>query len=419
VKAFQNRWILFGVPSLVCSLWLIWAFPRMHPATRFGLLTNSRGYEELARHFASKHMVDTSGWSGLAEAHALDENQFLRLTMPDDPMARHFPDAEVKVTLTPPGNKKTSSTVTLRTDGSVLAWKFPEATMGRSPMNQPDSAMHELAGADSDHYTKTTAESAEDDSDQRTGKTSDLKWQMIEPASGSPHISITETAKDGLVWKADTVYKLPESLHKRLNASSIARISAGVAWTALLVIALGIAVFREGGGRTARAMKERASIRLAVAAALGIAASTFLQWDAAAAEIGSAASVALELLSVVLGGLALGLPCYFILAATVLGARLQPARVRGLRLMGSKEIFTAQVGEEILGGWLAAPMIVALPLIIGAVLRTPVFGGFSDGVLLTPAPVLFAATDPAEFPTLGVAALFGFMIPLSLRFRKP
>ncbi len=402
----NKRWLPLCLASLLCCCWLPWALPRLHPAARLKLIHDYDGYVDAARKFAAANvMMDLSRWRATAEVETLTDNQELRLMMPNDDMARHFPDAGVHIYLYPP-DREGNATFTFRPDTSPMAWKLPmpEEPVKSAQVDQ-DAAMHELAGADASHYNETIAGSA-------GPRGSEFKWQMAEHGSNSAHIAIDEVVRYGRVWKADTIYKLPESVAKKIDKFPVTRFTLGCLWTLILVAALVIPVIREGSGRTARAMKEGSAIWLALAAALGIASTIALEWGNQEDNSG----FALGVLATVVGGTIMGIPFYAMFSGTALCARLHPLKVRNMRLLGSRWIFTRTVGSELLAGWLGAPVLLALPLVVTAVLGAPAFGGYDDGLFLSRSALFLAATSAAQQATLGIVALFGVMIPLVLRY---
>ena len=412
MKLLRNRWTPLSALSLISALWLPWAFPRLHPSARLNLVFDRDTYISMARDFAARHMMDVSGWGVYVQAESFIKNQDLRLTMPNDDMARHFPDAAVHTYFLPSGNGA-SAKLTVRPDGHPLDWKFPlPREMKKADMDMPDPVMHELAGADSSHYNGVTIAGNTD------AAQNEFKWQMAEHSPGSAHIAIDESVRNGLVWKADTIYTLPEAVAKRFDAFPVVRLVGGIGWYVLMIVAGVLAVLREGSSRTARAMKEGSAIVLACAVGASIALNLILSWGSVAAESPSTSSGAYEVLAVLMGATALGLPYYLMGAGTALCARLHPARVRGYRLLGSRDILSRNVGTELFAGWLASAVTLALPLAMGAVIGRPTFGGYSDDFLLSRFPIVVGLLDAFDSAALGLVGLFGLMIPLALRFLR-
>lgn len=401
-----RRWVQLVLLSAACCLWLPWAVPRLHPAARLRLIYDRAGYIDAARKFAAANvMMDLSRWRAAAEAETLNKNQDLRLMMPNDEMAKHFPDAGVHIFLYPP-DRAGNATFTFRPDMAPISWKLPVPEEPvRSAQVDQDRAMHELAGADASHYNEIIVGSA---GPQGT----EFKWQMAENGTDSAHIAINEVVRNGRVWKAETVYKLPDSIARKLDKFPVTRFTRGCIWSAILFLAVVIPVIREGSGRVGRAMKEGAAIMFGLTAAIGVSLTVILEWGSDP----TTESTAMGILATVLATTVLGIPFYLMFAATALNARLHPMRVRSMRLLGSRWALSRSVGAEAFSGWMAAPVFVALPMLISLVTGAPAFGGYDDGLLLNRFPALLASCGIAQQALLGVVALFGLMIPLSLRY---
>ena len=405
----SGRWIVAGILSLLAATWLVWAFPRLHPAARLGLRYDRDGYLDAARKMAASHGVDVSNWRAYVKTENLSNNQELHLRMPSDKVAQSFPDADVLTNflpLTGPGVK-----ITTRPDGHPLSWKMPMPAAKGAPsdMGAASKAMHEMAGEDSGGYTMM-----EHDVPEAEG----LAYKWVRKAAAGPHVDIQTTVKDGIVWQAKTVFTLPEKFNRTSDTFSVLRVIAGCAWSIWLALAIIVPVMREGGGAAARAMKDRSPIVLSAAAALAVTLAGMIEWDDEMISVSVASGASIEVLSLVLGGLIIGLLFYSMSAATVMNARVHPARVRGFRLLGTSAFYSRQVGAELLGGWLFAPVLVALPLLTGAVFRQPVYKGFLETLPLSRLPVPDALLNATAQETVAVIAFLGVLLPFSIRFSR-
>lgn len=405
----RNRWLPLCLLWFGACIWLMWAFPRYHAGARLQLELDHDGYLALARQFAARHGLDVSGAVGSVSAETLAKNQELRFLMPADEMARTFPVAQIHANFTLPGKGGVAG-FTFRPDGQPLAWKFPmPAQVQTSPAqaSAPDAVMHEVAGADCAHYSLTSGGS---DGTQ-------CHWQRTETGSVSPHISIDASFRNGLVWQADTVFRIPEAISKQFDAFTVTRVVTGSIWVLLLLFALVVSVLREGGGRTALAMKNSSALWLSGAAVLSFVLSSWLGWEAQTISISSTASaLGTKILAIVVGAMVLGLCFYAMFAGTVLNARLHPVQVRSLRLLGTSAVFSRTVGSALLAGWLLAPLLVALPLALSAAISIPAFKGYDDSLILARTPVLDTLLNSPGQDTIALLGLFGVMVPLALRF---
>jgi sigma-B regulation protein RsbU (phosphoserine phosphatase) len=406
----MNRWRLPCLASIAVSLWLLWALPRFHPAARLGLQTDRRGYLAQAGAVASHQHTDVTGWTGYAQAETLGKNQFLKLSMPNDPMARDFPASQVVVNFLP--SSGATARVTLRPDGRPLAWKLPVPTAAPagSEKAMATAAMHQMAGPLSEHFAVT--------SDGISGKDGmGYKWK----ASGTgeePVLGVEATVKGGLVWQAKTLFTLPEAVARQFDTFPVARTLASSLWFLLLLVAVAIPILREGGGSTARAMKDRSAIFLSVAAAVIFLAIAWIEFDDELISVTVMTGLSTEIFSMIFSGLVVGLLFYGVNAATALNAVRNPRPVRGFRLLGTSAFRSRIVGEELLGGWLFAPLFVAVPLLVSAALRAPAFGGYEDALLLSRSPVPDAVLNGLSQSSTALLALAGSLIPLALRFRR-
>jgi membrane protein implicated in regulation of membrane protease activity len=201
-----------------------------------------------------------------------------------------------------------------------------------------------------------------------------------------------------------------------LETFSVVRIVVSSLWFVAVFAGLAIPVFREGGGSAARSMKDRPAILIGVAEGLSVSVLGLMAWDNIMLSVSGSSGIALEVFGLLLGGALSGLLYYSTSAATVLNARLHPGSVRGFRLLGTRAIVSRPVGAELLGGWLLAPLVAALPLLTALLIRKPVFGGYDDSILLSRVPVLQSLLASGEQETVGVIAWAGVLIPLALRF---
>jgi serine phosphatase RsbU (regulator of sigma subunit) len=408
-----KRWLATCLLSVVAIGWLVWAFPRLHPAARLGLRFDRDGYLTQARQIAAGERIGVDGWRGYVKAETLADNQELQFKMPSDDMAHAFPDAQVLTNFLPL-DQSAGAKVTMRPDGRPLSWKLPVATAGSaaSARAMADQAMHEMETADSSRFSMTS-----DGVSDSNGTT--YKWKRTEQGSDMPQLGVEESVKNGAVWQAKTVFTLPEAAAKQFDAFPLARVIASCAWSLFLLAAMAVAILREGSGSVARAMKDRSGIWISTGVGLLFAVAEFTEWDDEMISVPVATGVSTEVLGLVLGAVIVGLMFYSLCAATVLNARLHAGRVRGFRLLGSRAFFSQTVGAEFLGGWLLSPVVVSLPLLVGAVMRKPAFGGFDDSLLLNRVPVLHALLGATGQETAAVIALLGALIPLAIRFSKP
>jgi len=411
---FRSRWTLPCVLALISALWLASVASRVHPAARLNLKYDRAGYLALGRQLSINHGVAAGDASGYARVETLAKNQDLRFMMPANKTVQMFPEAQVTVNLLPAG-KSTGPRITFGTDGHPLGWKFPESlSIKPAPSNSPENAMRELAGDDSNTFEMANPGSV-------AGATRDMQWQHADEgknSTASPHVSIDESEKKGAVFQADTVFTIPDAIGKKLDSFNLVRTIVGPIWFILLFAAVAIPVLREGSGRTARAMMDSSARWIGIAAALAVAVGSMLEWDDEVSGVSAASGLLIEVLGVLVGGLIVGLLLYAMAAGTVLNASLHPARARGFRLLGSKAVLSRTVAHELLAGWVIAPVLVALPLALSLILRSPAFRGYDDTMLLSRFPVLMSLVSTADQSAIAVVALFGVLIPLARRFVK-
>ncbi|MES1257451.1 MAG: PP2C family protein-serine/threonine phosphatase, partial [Acidobacteriota bacterium] len=320
-------------------------------------------------------------------------------------------NSRVVTNFLPPAGGATAH-VTLRPDGRPLAWKLPvpAAAPADSDKAMASTALRQMTGALSEHFAMTA--------DGISGKDGmGYKWK----ASGTgeePVLGVDATVRNGSVWQANTVFTLPETAARQFDSFPIARTVASSLWCVLLLAGLAIPVLREGGGNTARAMKDRSAIFLSVAAALIFLLTAWAEFDDELVSIPVVTGLGMEIFSMILGSVVVGFLFYAVNAATALSAVRHTRAVRGFRLLGTTAFRSRIVGEELLGGWLFAPLFVSVPLLVSALLRVPVFGGYEDTVLLSRLPVIDAVLNSLSQSSAGILALAGTLIPLALRFSR-
>jgi serine phosphatase RsbU (regulator of sigma subunit) len=409
MRRFRERWL---PPCLICAaagIWLVWAFPRLDPAARLGLQFDREGYLAQARGIAARQHVDVTGWSSYAKAETLNKNQQFRIAMPDAPMSHEFPPAQVVTNFLP--RKGAGARITLRPEGRPLSWKLPvpEAKADAADMSMASDAMHQMAGGLSSHFAMTTGGVS-------GGDGMGFKWKAQGTGQDSPALGIEESVRNGVVAQANTIFTMPASVSREYDSFPAVRVVISALWFLLLIVGLAVPILREGGGVVARTMKDRSVIVLGSAAAAFFLVAAILDWDDDLISASVASGIAMEVLGMLLGSVVIGLLFYFVNAATVLNARLHVLSVRGFRLLGSSAFFSRNVGQELLGGWMFAPLIVSIPLAVGLLFRVPAFGGYDDGLLLGKLPALDALANVIGQETLAVVSFVGILIPLVLRF---
>ena len=269
----MNRWLLPCVCAVGGAIWLAWAFPRLHPSSHLGLQLDRDGYLAEARKLSASHGTDVRGWHGYVKASSKPDHQELRLQMPDDDIARAFPPAVVDVTFLPRGDDPAAS-VTLRPDARPLDWKLPAAKDAQKSDSSAAaaSALHELAGQTAAQFKASTAGASSRDGVE-------FAWERVERAPDTPQIRIDSFVTGGRVTRADTNFTPPELFQKRLSKFPVIRVSAGAAWSLLLLLGFAIPILREGATNAARSMKDRSAIWLAGLFTLLLLVTGFVEWD--------------------------------------------------------------------------------------------------------------------------------------------
>jgi serine phosphatase RsbU (regulator of sigma subunit) len=411
-----KRWLLPGLLAVAATIWLVWAFPRFHPSARLGLALDRDGYIAQARTFATNHGVNTDGWHGVAKAESSTDRQILRDKMPNDEIARTFPSGVVTATLRTKGGDDhggATAEVTLRPDGRTLGWEFPaqKTKLPGDPKAIAESALRELVG---DGFSKYQIVN---------GGTPDhggwlFAWERTETSPDTPTIRVEVHVENGKVKQVETNFKLPEGLGNHLDRFGMIPVVAGFVWFPLLIASVVVAIVRDGALNTAKSMRDHAAIWLSAAVPVLFLSSVLIDWEEefAGSSMGGKVTTGLGL---ALGAVLLGLLFYAVLSATILNARLQPTRVRGLRLLPTKGFFNRLTGTEMLGGFLSAPMLVSIPLAISAILRVPAQHGYDDDTLLSRFPAMNLFLGLGNQETLAHLAFLGILIPAALRIPAP
>jgi hypothetical protein len=395
--------------SLVASLWLVWAFPRLHPAARIGLQFDREGYLAAARGIAARQHVDATEWRAYAKVETLNKNQQFIIAMPNAPMAHEFPPGQIATNFLP--SKGPGARITLRPDGRALSWKLPAppAPAGSSDMSMANDAMNQMAGPLSSHFAMTA-------SGVSGSEGMGYKWKAVGTGQDSPVLSIDESVKNGIVAQANTVFTPPTGASREFDSFPVVRVVASSLWFLALLAGVVIPVLREGGGAMARAMKDRSAIVLSIAAAVVFALTAFFEWDDEMMSVPSVdGGTVIEVLGMALGAVLIGLMFYFANSVVVLSARRHVLSVRGFRLLGTKAFLSRPTGSELLGGWLFGPAFAAVPLLVSAVVHKPVFGGYEDGFLLRRLHAMDALLNIVGQETLVIVLFAGVLIPLVLR----
>ena len=405
----RNQWAAWALTGAAAAMFLLWAFPRLHPAARLGLKYDRQGYLEQGRLAAAKNGVDAAGWRGYALLDTQRRNQDLHRMMPRNQTAAAFPEAQVETNFLPKAGS--TAKVTMRQDGRPLEWKLPVPAKGTGDAQAEAvarKAFEEIAGAEAARYAPEG-----DPATDSEGVT--YKWRRSDTVAGVPALVIEVSVKNGRAWHTRSILEYP-MMPRRLDALPVYRATATTLWFILLLLAVVVPVLREGGGAAARALKDKSTLRLSVAAAAVFTVTAILEWDDDMIGVSAVSGVSLEILSLVLGGVIIGLMFYMMSAATALNARVHAGRIRGFRLLGTPAFLSRTTGTELLGGWLMAPVVAAMPLFLCAITRAPLFKGYSDSFPLGRWPVADALTDAAAQETIAVVALMGALIPLANRW---
>lgn len=410
----NRRWVTAVLVFLAGTMWLLWAFPRYHPSTRLGFRYDREEYLAKARGFAAANGVSTDGWKGYVIAETLTHNQELHYKMPGDKMARAFPDAQIKTNFLPASGSGAS--VTLRPDGRPLGWKLPAPDAKNKTGAKGDGRkadVHKL-------MENMTGDGAKDFTLMADGVAGDdgmgYKWREGGAAIENPRADLEIIAKDGIIWQAKSDFQVPESVSSQFKSSPSFAIAVASIWFVVLFLGILIPVAREGGGPTARALKDRVPMWLASFAALAVLIASYIGWDDELVSATDASGFVNEILGLTVGPLFMGLLFNIVIAGTVLSARVHPMKVRGFRLLGTKAFFSRTTGTELLGGWLFGPLLAGFPLLLSAVLHLPLFKSYDDGLLLNRVPVTGALLDTVSKNLISIIALLGLMLPLAIRF---
>jgi len=405
----MKRWLAPGCLFAAASLWLVWAWPHLNPASRLGLRYDLDGYIAQARQVAASQGFDLAGWHGYAKAQTLAKNQYVHARMPGDKMGRAFPDAQVLTTFLPPGSGA-AARITLRPDGRPLSWKLsgvpPISSGPKDDVAMAHKAMEQMTGDDVSNYTIT--------SDGAPGSDGmSFKWKRNVTSREMPQAGVEVSVKNGAAFQVDTKFTLPDSLGHEFDSFSAVRVTASIVWVLMLLVALAIAVLREGGAATARIVKDGAAVRFGLVLGLISAVGSFIEWDSAVFSVRSAA---LRTLSILAGAAFMGLFFYLVDAATMLNARLAPDAARGFRLLSTRAAYSRLVAGEMFGGWLAAPLLVSVPLLVSGLMRLPAFEGYEDDAVLARFPVLDGLLSVSTAAVVAVVVLFGVLAPLAARW---
>jgi hypothetical protein len=406
-----KRWLLPCFLAVVSSIWLVWAFPRLHPAARLGLTMDRNGYIERSRAFATSNGLNTNGWIGQAKVETQTKQQMAREKLATDEIAQTFPSASVSVTLLARSGSE-SVEMTLRPDGRLLSWSFPvpKTALPGDPKALAESALRELVGDDESKYHSVSEGTQEEGA-------SVFAWERTETTPDPPSVRVEVHVQNGRVKSADTKFNIPDGLKDRLDKFPLPEVVSGFIWFTLLLTAVVVTILREGSANAARSIKDRSAMWIAAAVPVMflISAAVDWEWEDGGFKVSNLVVTGLAL---VLGACFLGLAFYALMVATVLTARLHPMRVRGLRLLPGKGFFSRLVGAEILGGLLCAPALVSVPLAISAIFRLPAHHGYEDTLLLSRLPVLDAFASLPNQEALLDLAFLGVLIPTALRFKR-
>jgi hypothetical protein len=397
------------VLAITGTLWLLWSFPRLHSANSLQLRCDREGYFAQARRIAAGNGANLAGWKSYVELDTARKNQLFQATQPHDETAQAFPAATIQVTFIPRGGE--TATVTMRADGRPLNWKLPAPSTDShaDARTVAESALRRIAGDDTNKFAVTSAGTG--------GHGGALfAWHRRQDGPDPAGIKIEISVKNGMAWRADTTFTRPEKVASRYDDVSVPRFVMGLAWFVLLFAALAVAILREGG-QLVRSMRDPAAIRLGLAVGLMTAISVGLQDDIIVSAT-EASSTVTNILGIVVGGLFMGFMAYAVLAGTILNVRLHASRVRGLRLLPTGAIFSRTVGREVLGGWLAAPLLVSIPLASSALVGLRVYRGYEDSSILNAWPAITSLVSLPDQGILAALAMLGLLIPLGLRFSR-
>ncbi len=417
----MRRWLLLAVLSAAAAIFLISTYPYLTPPARLHLVYGRQEYLDAARRLAAAQGANVESWRGYANADIKTDNQVLHHRMPQDPVAQAFPDAEILTEFVPPQHGP-AVTVTLRPDGSPLDWKLPRPsnTTGSADDSQvANRALALVTGRTSLNYAKVA---------QGVQAREGLRylWQWIGSGQDASSIGIEAVIRNKLAWQVKTNFNLPSAVQRELLSIRPLLAGASVLYWIVILLALVLSLRIAGRARLGRALKEKSILRLTTvfAAAAALAVMVGFDDEVLTGLVGAGIffsyenSVAAKVTLLILASLQAGLLLYLIGAATLLNANWHPARVRGFWLMGTKAFFSRVTGSEILGGWLFAPVFLAVRLAAAAAFHVPLYGGLQNFALLSQWPVINSVMNSLMLDDLYLLALAGVLIPQVLRLSR-
>lgn len=140
------------IPALAAIagvLLLLFLFPRIDPAARFGTALDRDSAIQRARAIATRYGVNTTGWRASATIVTDEKLRAYVSTFPEDPAARIFTPLAWGVLFTDPGAKRTAR-VKLFADGRPAEWEMKPAqdpSASADPIT-PDAVLQDFAGSD-------------------------------------------------------------------------------------------------------------------------------------------------------------------------------------------------------------------------------------------------------------------------------
>lgn len=405
----MNRWIAVTLVGVVAGGFAFRAFPRYETAAHLGYTLDREEFIARARDFAASHGIDVSGREGYAMAGHNRSAQLFRLEHSNDPLARVLPAGTATVAFALPGNKVAS--VEFTSDGQLNTWKLPTAAVAKpgDPATVARQALHDIAGDAARFFPPTMPGRSIRDG-------TEFAWQWNEKGTDA-RIRITAVVKNGYARQGDKDFTPPNGFSKTHDNFPAWRAIPAVAWWVALFACI-FPMRRGGAADLVRGMKERSVLVLSIVfGALGGGLNSILAVKDAETVISGDNGMGQLVLGSLLGGVFLAVFFFLIMASLVANARPHASRVRGLRLAGTADFFTRGVASEALGGLIAAPLLIAIPLVFAALFRARVFTVPPDSLVLNPAPALYSIADAFNQETLILLGLFGCMIPMALRLK--
>lgn len=379
--------VLPAIAAFIGAVALVFMAGRFHPAHAWGFRFDRGQAIALAKAQANALGVPADGWNALVNQDTDTQLDYYQSRHPEDPAAQALSPFVANVVLASPDGRS-SIYVQLASDARVAAWERKEEGSKSWTMNSMrsavDAAFRQIAGPNADQYHPLTEGAA-------TKEGLRFTWERLS-ASAAFQPTIDVIVQDGAVVHAETHYSFDKQFNREYDYRDESMDWFRLAYGSLyFVLALSAAILYAVGS-----IRKKVKQRFAITLAVVNFASLLLAFP-----LGSR----LENLRSIkfLGGpnlyfgdqLAIGyeLGTGLLLALAAAGGGLFAAGILrekwwSLRLLLSRRAWSQQVGRSIGAGILSAPLLAAVPLIVGAAFPAAIWDVRHIVQLFSPHPVL-------------------------------